>query len=182
MYRVLSDLIEAYFRDGKSWDIEIQYSRDPHPLGTGGAVRYAAGLIEQERFFVVNGDSYHRFDLEQFVNNHIEKKALITMGLVKTDDCRRYGSVRIGKDGLIQAFQEKSSVQRSGLINAGTYLIERETVNHIPKERAFSLETDFFPRFVGSGLYAVIGEFPFLDIGTPESFKEADKFIVQELI
>ena len=28
----LSDLIEAYFRDGKSWDIEIQYSRDPTHL------------------------------------------------------------------------------------------------------------------------------------------------------
>lgn len=174
------EMVEKYFGDGKLWNLEIQYSPEPVPLGTAGAVRNALDLIENNQFLVLNGDSYCRFNLKQLVNSHITKKASITMWLVIVDDCRRYGSVQIGKDGAVQAFQEKSSVQSSGLINAGIYLMARDIGETIPKGQAYSLETDFFPRFVGRGLYAVAGEPPFIDIGTPESFAGADKIILQE--
>ncbi|MHB8136729.1 MAG: nucleotidyltransferase family protein [Anaerolineaceae bacterium] len=178
----LGNQIEDYFQDGKTWGVEIQYSRDPKPLGTGGAISHAAKLITTERFFVMNGDSYSRFNLTQFMKYHLTKNALITMGLVNVDDCRRYGSVQIAKDGIIQTFLEKPSVQQAGLINAGTYLIEQEIVDSIPKNQFFSLETDLFPKFVESRFYAIIGNSPFIDIGTPESFRYAEQFIKQEHI
>lgn len=174
------EIVEKYFGDGKQWNLEIQYSQEPAPLGTAGAVRNALDLIEKKQFLVLNGDSYCRLDLKKLVNSHIKKKAAITMWLVNVDDSRRYGSVQIGTEGAVQAFQEKSSVQSSGLINAGIYLMEREIGEAIPVGQTYSLETDFFPRFVGRGLYAVVGEPPFIDIGTPESFAGAGKIILQE--
>jgi NDP-sugar pyrophosphorylase family protein len=174
------EMVEKYFGDGKLWNLEIQYSQEPVPLGTAGAVRNALDLIEKKQFLVLNGDSYCRLDLKQLVNSHIKKKALITMWLVNVDDCQRYGLVQIGEDGAVQAFQEKSSVQSSGLINAGIYLMERNIGGAIPERHAYSLETDFFPQFVGRGLYAVVGKPPFIDIGTPESFAGAGKIILQE--
>ena len=174
------EMVEKYFGDGTLWNLEIQYSQEPVPLGTAGAVRNALDLIEKKQFLVLNGDSYCRFNLKQLVNSHIKKKASITMWLVNVDDCRRYGSVQIEKEGAVQAFQEKSSVLSSGLINAGIYLMARDIGEAIPEGQAYSLETDFFPRFVGRGLYVVIGKPPFIDIGTPESFAGASEIILKE--
>lgn len=45
VYRVIlctgymSEMVEAHFGNGHSWDMEVQYSRDPAPLGIAGAVR-----------------------------------------------------------------------------------------------------------------------------------------------
>jgi NDP-sugar pyrophosphorylase family protein len=176
----LGGIIESHFGDGRSWGMDIEYSCDPYPLGTGGAVRHALDLVENDRFFVLNGDSFCPFDLRQIAEFHARTKALVTMGLVKVDDCRRYGSVRLGDAGTVQEFVEKSSAQGAGLINAGTYLIEYAAASRIPENQACSLETDFFPRLVGCGLYAIIGKYPFLDIGTPESFASARDFILRQ--
>ena len=119
-------------------------------------------------------------DPQRLITTHITKKASITMWLVHVDDCRRYGSVQISEDGTVQAFQEKSSVRSPGLINAGIYLMSRDIGESIPVGQAYSLETEFFPWFIGHGLYAVTGNYPFIDIGTPESFARAEKFILEE--
>lgn len=175
----MGDIIEDYFKDGRRWDIEVQYSLEYFPLGTGGAVRQATDRIENKRFLILNGDSYSRFDLYNLLNSHIKKKALMTMGIVNVPDCRRYGQVKTGDDGAVLVFQEKSSILCPGLINAGIYLIEREVAEIIPEGMFYSLESDFFPGFIGCGLYAFMGTNPFLDIGIPESLASATDFIFQ---
>ena len=52
-------------------------------------------------------------------------------------------------------------------INAGMYLMEREAV---------SLERDIFPGLCGRHFFGFKGDFPFIDIGTPESFQLAGEF------
>src|SRR5713101_7262582 len=39
--------IERYFGDGRQFGLNIRYSREPVPLGTGGGLRYAAPLLEE---------------------------------------------------------------------------------------------------------------------------------------
>jgi NDP-sugar pyrophosphorylase family protein len=92
------------------------------------------------------------------------------------NDCRRYGSVTIDNEGAVKAFHEKSSKKRAGLINAGIYLLERESVASVPEGEQISIELEVFPQLIGHGLYAVVGEGPFLDIGVPESYAEAQRF------
>lgn len=178
----MGEVIEKYFEDGKRWGLEIQYSKDPTPVGTAGAVRNALDLIEKKQFLILNGDSYCPLELQRLLDSHITKNASISLWLVHVDDCRRYGSVQIGHDGSVKTFKEKSLVRSSGLINAGIYVMERNIGKTIPEHRVYSLENDFFPQFVGRGLYAVVGKPPFIDIGTPESFAEADEFIFRENI
>lgn len=178
----LGHIVKNYFKDGKKWDLDIQYSHEIRPLGTAGAVRNALDLIDKNQFLVINGDSYCHFDIKKLLNFHIGKKASITMWLVNLEDCRRYGSVKIGKDGEILAFHEKSPILLSGLINAGIYLMTKDSVKDIPKGQIYSLETDLFPSLIGRGLYAVEGVLPFIDIGTPESFNNASTIILQEKI
>jgi NDP-sugar pyrophosphorylase family protein len=176
----LASHVQAYFGDGQRWNMELRYSCDPFPLGTGGAVRQALDEVRGDRFLVLNGDSYCRFDLGLLLRTHLNAGARATLWLVEADDRRRYGSVRVGADGTVESFAEKSSEFGTGLVNAGVYLIERGAAETIPTGRAVSLENDFFPALVGQGLCAVVGGDPFTDIGTPESYAGAGEFLAGE--
>ena len=178
----MSEMVEAHFRAGRQWDMEVAYSRDPVPLGTAGAVRYALNQVRSDRFLVMNGDSYCRVDISRLEKVHAIRGACATLWLVRAKDCRRYGSVVIGEDGVVRAFREKSPKRQAGLINAGIYLLEREVAETIPEGRSVSLEADLFPRLVGHGLYAVVGEGSFLDIGTPEAYDRASQFFASETL
>ena len=173
----MSEVVEAHFRDGRQWDMEVEYSCDPSPLGTAGAVRHALSQVRSDRFLVMNGDSFCRVDINRLVEVHTMHSARATLWLVEVNDCSRYGSVVVGTDGAVQAFREKREQKIAGLISAGVYLMEREAADTIPEGRAVSLETEFFPRLIGHGLYGVVGDGPFLDIGTPEAYGEAERLL-----
>jgi D-glycero-alpha-D-manno-heptose 1-phosphate guanylyltransferase len=176
----LSEQVEAHFGDGRRWGMELICSRDPFPLGTGGAVRHALDRIEGDRFLVLNGDSYCRCDIRTLTQVHLRSAAQATLWLVAMEDCRRFGSVLLSEDGAVTSFAEKSLESGPGLVNAGVYLIERDAAETIPPGRAVSLEREFFPGLIGRGLYAVAGRESFIDIGTPESYAGASRFIAEE--
>jgi D-glycero-alpha-D-manno-heptose 1-phosphate guanylyltransferase len=175
--------IVAFFQDGKRWDVEVIYSCDPTPLGTGGAIRHALPSVQSSRFLVMNGDSFSPFQLDSLDQNHRQHQASSTIWLVPVEDCSRYGAVEVSSTGAVEAFREKPAQKEPGLINAGLYLMERESVEgFIPEGQPASLETDLFPSLIGKGLYAVAGEGPFLDIGLPEDLRQADKRFAWEAL
>ena len=57
----LGNMVEEYFGDGRRLGLSIRYSRENTPLGTGGALRLAAQLLD-EQFLVIYGDSYLAID------------------------------------------------------------------------------------------------------------------------
>jgi NDP-sugar pyrophosphorylase family protein len=172
----MAEAIEAHFGDGRQWKMEFAYSRDPSVLGTAGALRYALTELHSDRFLVFNGDSYCDVDTKIIEAVHLSRRARATLWLVKVDDCSRFGSVEVGPEGAVLAFREKVAARRPGLINAGIYLLEREVVGTVPEGRAVSLEAEFFPALIGHGLYGVVADQPFLDIGTPEAYASAERF------
>ena len=178
----MSEMVETHFGNGRKWDIDVSYSLDPFPLGTAGAVRHALKQVESNHFLVVNGDSYCRANISRLEERHLSQGARASLWTVPVDDCRRYGSVDLDKNGAVHAFLEKPFEKQPGLINAGVYLLEREVVESIPEGKTYSLETDFFPSLIGHGLYAVLGEGPFLDIGIPETYSLAEEFLSQDML
>jgi len=173
--------IEDHFRDGAEWGMDISYSREPVPLGTAGALRHALAHLTSDRLLVLNGDSYCHVEVEELYQAHVSRHALGTLWLVPQQNRSRYGNVLAAADGSVLEFSEKASRETAGLINAGVYLLEREILESLPQGVPLSLERDLFPRLVGRGLYAVVGQGPFLDIGTPEAFAEAEAFVVREM-
>ena len=130
----------------------------------------------EQAVVVLNGDSTV---LDPVILNSINRlRENYLAGQVQ--DKRRYG-FRNWPDGQVLAFTEKSSRSPAGLVSAGVYLFERQAVAEITDGVVLSLETDVFPRYVGQGLYAVVGSGPFLDIGTPESYAEADQYLEKSL-
>ena len=67
----------------------------------------------------------------------------------------------------------------AGVINAGVYLLRNSLINYFPLRKPLSFEHDVFPLLLEQGckIKVHITQAPFLDIGTPESFAQAETFI-----
>jgi len=157
--------------------LELDFSCEQSPLGTGGAVRLALNRSRARQIMILNGDSFLDADLIAFQHWKQHNNIRAAVLLAQVDNVARYGQVTINNDGKILAFTEKGNSSGSGLINAGVYLIDRELLTELPENQNISLEKDFFPTLVRNGLlFGQVSSGAFIDIGTPESFRLAQHF------
>ncbi|PYY01667.1 MAG: nucleotidyltransferase [Acidobacteria bacterium] len=171
----LSLEIEKQFGDGRAWEIEIEYSTETQPLGTGGAVKLASRHLQGDaEFLVMNGDSFIQIDFHHLIATHHKHVGWVTLASRKVDNASRYGLLRVDSDGWVRSFEEKSTDEISGLVNAGVYVFQHAVLDHIPAGPA-SLEKDVFPRLLKQGVYSVAQDGIFIDIGTPEDYERAQK-------
>ena len=155
--------------------LKLHYSREEQALGTAGALRHALPLIQSETALVLNGDSYCQANLADFLRWHREKRADASMVLTEIPDTARFGAVEADASGRVLRFGEKNT-SGPGWINAGVYAVSKCFLARIPDGVAVSLEHTCFPEWMADGLFAYRDGGRFLDIGTPESFAEAQSF------
>ena len=162
--------------------IDLTYSAEDEPLGTGGAVRLATSRTPGSEFLVVNGDSFTDVDYGAVVSAFFASGRQPLMVLTEVSDTARYGRVEWAEqtNGLtaspVEQFLEKG-VAGPGWINAGNYLLPREVIDGRPVGVPFSLERDVFPELVSCHrLMAVPSGRMFIDIGTPETYATAEGF------
>ena len=156
--------------------LKLKYSREDTSLGTAGALKQAREIIDSPRCLVMNGDSFVEFDPISMLLFHIDMGAEITILVKKVDDTKRYGAIEMNAKHEIIRFKEKESARGLDLMNAGVYFMETSALEIIPDKTPCSLEYDFFPTMSGKGLYGCKTEGRFIDIGTPESYAQAEKF------
>lgn len=171
----LAPQIEATFGDDYH-EMSIGYAREVTALGTGGGLRLAAEKATASTLLVLNGDSYCDVDVTAFLDDALRSGRVPSLVLSRQADTSRFGRVEHGPDGLIRSFREKGESPGEGWINAGIYALPRDLVMAIPADRPVSLEREVFPAWIGQGLRAFPSEGRFLDIGTPESYREAAAF------
>jgi D-glycero-alpha-D-manno-heptose 1-phosphate guanylyltransferase len=169
--------------------IALDYSMETSPLGTAGALRLAlpqlfpAGPAEsggQHSALVLNGDSYCSADLRLFRAFHEHARADASLVLAQVPDTSRFGKVETSTQNRLARFLEKQEAGGAGSINAGIYLINRELIEEIPAGRPVSIEREMFPQWLQSHTLVGFGcTGSFLDIGTPESYREAETFFGQ---
>ncbi len=166
--------VRAELGDGERYGLRLRYAEEPQPLGTGGALRYAAELLD-ERFLVCNGDILTDIDVGAQLAAHERTGALATLALIGVDDPRAFGMVRCDPGGAVREFVEKPGESLAGehLISAGAYVLEREVVDLIAPGRAVSLEREVWPALIGNGLHGHVTRGYWLDIGTPERYLQA---------
>lgn len=163
---------------GNSFEgMELRYSRETEPLGTGGAVRLALAGLDFDRALVLNGDSFCSLDFSGFADFHTERGASLSLYLIPQEDTSRYGRVSTDAAGQVVSFSEKAEGLGAGWINAGIYLLNRQVVDSIPAEGKVSIEREVFPSWIGRKMFGFKSEeSTFIDIGTPESFIQAQQF------
>jgi NDP-sugar pyrophosphorylase family protein len=156
--------------------LNIRYSREPEPLGTGGALRYALPMIEEDTVLVMNGDSFVDIKLADYLSWHFKNEYDSSIVLVKISETDRYGRVEIGENIRVIHFEEKKVCTGPGWINAGIYLIRKEFIEKIQPTQRISLEKEILPALIDKRLYVYPQETGFIDIGIPESLSIANSF------
>ena len=171
----LADMVENAI--GPRWDgLEVVYSREETACDTGGALRLALSRLQAKHCVVVNGDTFLALDFAAMLAQYGSSEAAAAIALVNVDNPGRYGSVSVAPNGLVTGFVEKSAAAKlagSAPINAGVYVVPREEVAEIPAGQPLSIERDIMPLWVAKGLLAYRCSGPFIDIGTPQSYAEA---------
>lgn len=154
--------------------MEIIYSEEEEPLGTGGAIQKAIQICKDKKILVLNGDTYLEFDLDKMRMFHIEQGADITIAQKFMNDCSRYGAIEV-QGNRVKKFIEKG-IQRKGTINAGIYLINKNIFLNTQLPVRFSFEKDFLEKKVlDLKIVAYEAEGYFIDIGIPEDYQEAQR-------
>jgi NDP-sugar pyrophosphorylase family protein len=153
-------------------DAMIVPSIEPSPLGTAGAIALAGEHFQSDTVLVMNGDTLLEGDLGGFVRAHRDAGAECSILCVSVDDAARYGRVLMDPDGVVGGFEEKGGAG-PGVVSAGAYLMTRAFLRKAIGPGQGSLEQDVFPKASNRSLRAYIGDFRFLDIGTPDSLARA---------
>ena len=166
--------IEETLGDGRDLGVEIRYSYEEEPLGSGLAVKQAAEGFAGA-FFVCNGDVISDLDVAAMTAGHRDHGATLSIALASVDDPSGYGIVELGAGDRITRFVEKPPPGEapSKWANAGTWIFEPAVLDHIPDERMDrSLEQLVFPSLIAEGF--VVQGFPsaayWMDVGTSERY------------
>ncbi len=170
--------IEARVGDGAEAGLPLQYRVEPHPLGTGGAVKFATRGV-RDTVMVLNGDVLTDIDLNAVVALHRERGARATIVLTPVDNPSAYGLVETDARGNVRRFLEKPGPDEitCDTINAGIYLLEPATFDRIPDDTPWSIERRFFPSLVDrrETFVAHVARRYWLDIGSPASYMQAHR-------
>jgi len=173
--------IEEIFGDGGDTGLSLRYMVEPAPLGTAGAIKYAAANID-DSIVVFNGDVLTEVDLGAVIALHRERKARATIVLTPVDNPTAYGLVETDAQGNIRRFIEKPDPQQitCDTINAGIYVLEPNTFDRIPSDVPYSIERSYFPSLIENGetFVAYIYKGYWIDIGTPEKYMQVHRDIM----
>ena len=155
--------------------LTIKYFKEDKPLGTGGALKNIGKFIKEKNLLVMNGDTLHNINTRKLIDS-LKGDNDIILGIYK-NDASRYGLLKIDRNKLILSFNEKNNKNKSGLINIGTYFLNKENLLKY-NDDIFSIENDYFPkRIKDKKLYVQISRGKFIDIGIPEDYFKASKYI-----
>ncbi|MHA2185030.1 MAG: sugar phosphate nucleotidyltransferase, partial [Promethearchaeota archaeon] len=179
---VMAEILKDYFKDGKRLGVDIQYTDEKIPMGTAGAIKLAEDKLNDDNFFMINGDVILDFDFRQMLKTHKESQGLGLIASKIVKDPSRYGVLMIDeKTNKIVNFLEKDDyVPHEGKvvsmpINAGVYLLEPDIFSYIKPKKKMSIERDVFPTLAEEGnlfYFPIPGIWR--DIGKPEELLEGN--------
>lgn len=128
------EAIEHYFGDGKRFGVNLTYSIEEKPLGTGGAIKRAflRGGV-RDTFVVVNGDTITSINLKDAVDFHRSNGGIATVVVVPYRSS--FGIVEVEDGNIVKGFQEKPELPH--WVNSGIYVLEEDVVAYLPDEGSF---------------------------------------------
>lgn len=170
-WQMIADYLGDRYRN-----LDIAYSVEQYPLGTGGAIKQAFDLHNLSEAIVVNADTLFKIDLSELERQHYAHNAFITLALRSVDDVARYGEVTVNERNKLTSFNEKSRTG-PGLINGGIYIVDAEIWDDdgINVADKFSFETDVLQNVDLGIFYGFPMDGYFIDIGIPSDLERARK-------
>ncbi len=182
---LVKEFVHKFFQNE---NIKVVVEREP--LGTGGALRFSMPFVNDDYFFLLNGDSFFDVQLRKFETDSFSIGKLdISIALYEIQNPKRFGVVEIDKYFKVIKFREKglesgiiSSAVRRGkdikkdknYINAGIYIIKKDVLEDYLRNfpDKFSFEKDVLEK-LELQIIGIPYRGNFIDIGLPEDYIKA---------
>lgn len=166
----LAHTIEEHFRDGEDFGCRIQYLREESPLGTGGPLSFLPRPCTHP-VVVLNGDLITQCDIGRLIQEHVEGKHALTMGVHPYAITVPFGVVSV-QHGRVTDVQEKPT--QSTLVNAGIYVVSDEAIGLVPRGQYFPM-TELYHRCRTHDLPvgAHVIEDDWIDVGRHDDLRKA---------
>jgi len=190
-YRSLHDQFESGVgfsaRYGISPRIHIKYQPNIDDCGSADSARINMEYYDIiDPVFAVQGDNIFDININELIEFHQRKEAVMTIALRPVKNVAGYGIAELSKDMEIRRFVEKPSKDEapSNLANTGLYLVtpqireifkEKEVQEMIKNQRRLDFGYDFIPYLIRTGrpVYGYVLKGSWYDVGTPERYLEA---------
>jgi len=170
----LPHLVEE-FLNKSSYRLKIRTFYEEKLLGSAGTIAANRDFVAgEEGFFIFYADNLTNVNLEKMRKFHKGHGGILTMGLFKANKPKECGIAELDRNRLVVEFAEKPHHPKSDLANAGVYMASPQIFDYIPHKEVVDWGFDVLPRLVGKMYGYLIKEY-FLDIGTWENYKKAQK-------
>lgn len=155
-------------------------------LGTGGGAR---GCMERlpagDRFVIYHGDVVANIDLSKVIAAHKQSGADVTLVVVPRTDRSHLGMVGVDRDNRIARIRDwylkdTSPDQLKPCCFTGIHIVNRNVLASLELDKPACLVTEIYPERLVQGhtIHAYWSEDFFADIGTPQTYLEAQHRIL----
>lgn len=166
----LGEQIESYFGDGSRFGIDIKYSYEDKPLGTAGALKNAALLLD-DSFFTIYGDSYISPDFEDIWNVFHSKNKQGLMTVYKNNNLYDSSNTIISED-IVTRYDKCNKTPDMACIEYGLNLFHKDMLARIPKDCFYELGDVFISLIADNELLAYEVKERFYEIGSPSGLDD----------
>jgi len=168
----LGNQIEDFFGNGSKFGMEIEYCYEETPLGTGGALKHAEYMLDDE-FLLLNGDTYLPIDYRILIETYYNHRPV---GLITAYDNNERivpNNLAVDESNVVTNYN-KRNMEGMTHVDAGVLILRKEVVELIPAGKVCSLEEEIFSKLIErNNLMAFPTSKRFYDIGT---FNEIEVF------
>ena len=169
-----ADRIRRFFRDNDNFGMDIHISEETAILGTGGGLKRCEKMLENEPFVLINSDIIADFNLQSFIDHHNNALNSGTLMLFETPEAESIGDIGI-QGGCVHDFRNmRKTGLRSNYIYAGAAVLNPSIFRYLSPDFSSIVDTGFTGLIVHESLGYVRHEGFWQDIGTPQSFWQAN--------
>lgn len=172
----MSELLMAFFQDGKKLGLNIKYSKEDKILDTAGPLSLIENL--EENFLVMNGDLLTTINFKELFDYHIKQKNDITISTFKKDVKIDLGVIK-ENNGVFLDYIEKPTY--SFLVSMGIYIFNKKIIDLIPKNEKMDLPSLILKAHKLKYIIQCFHDnYYWLDIGRVEDYEQAVKIFEEK--
>lgn len=170
----LGQVIQDYFKDGKDFDVNIDYIFETEPLGSAGSLFYLKDKFNDD-FILLFGDLIESVDFNSMIKFHKEHNALIT--LFSHPNAHPFDSdlLIVNGNNVVLGMDSKHNIRNyyyHNLVNAGIYVLSPDSLDYFTEVKKTDMEKDFIKAIIPTNrVFSYCSSEYVKDAGTIERLK-----------
>ena len=169
--------------------LNLNFIQEKELSGTAGGLKKCQSFLEDvDDFIVMSADGLTDIDIKSAYESHKKANTIATIVTkeVQHKDVSKYGIIISDRNGIVESFQEKPSIDeaKSNLANTGIYIFKREIFNHIPENTFYDFAKNVFVELMKNNekinTYNHTGYWS--DIGSIEQYKQSNSDVLDNML